>query len=44
MFNVVEVEGNYYEVKEIRNVDGITHEVILLGKVGGPYKKGCTSS
>lgn len=39
MFNVVEVDGSYYEVKENRSVDGITHEVILLGKIGGPYKK-----
>jgi len=44
MYNVVQIEDNYYKVTENRSADGITHDVVCLGKVGGPYKKECTSS
>lgn len=38
MYNVVKVEDNYYQVKENCSANDIKHEVVCLGKVGGPYK------
>jgi len=38
---VEEVNGQFYEIKESRSPDGITHEAILYGPVGGPYLFDC---
>lgn len=34
---IEEVDGQFYEIKERRSPDGITHEAVLFGPVGGPY-------
>lgn len=39
MSYVEEVDGQFYKIIENRSPDGITHQAILLGPVGGPYIK-----
>lgn len=38
MRNVMEVEGNFYEVVENRSAEGVTHDAYLIGPIGGPYE------
>lgn len=35
---VMEVDRVFYQIKEHRSPDGITHTAVELGPVGGPYK------